>query len=209
MSDNHLTLGSLFTGYGGLDLAVKAVFPGAQTRWVSDIDKGPCELIKQHYPDIPNLGDITTIDWSTVEKVDIIAGGSPCQDVSHAGKRAGMRHGTRSGLWASMREAIAVIQPTYVVWENVKGALSARADSSSELEYDQGQVGDPAAEPVLRALGRVLGDLATLGYDAWWTTFRAGSKHTADLDHVGAPHGRERIFLLARKRDTPADNNGL
>lgn len=157
-----MKLGSLFSGYGGLDLAVQSVLP-ANLTWVSDIEPGPSAILAHHHPEIPNLGDITQIDWTNVEPVDIIAGGSPCQDVSAAGRRAGMIPGTRSGLWESMREAIHIMKPAYVVWENVQGALSARAKSDSQLESDTRPVGDPGREPALRALGRVLGDLTEGG----------------------------------------------
>lgn len=185
-----MTIGSLFSGYGGLDMAVESVID-ARTAWVSDIDKGTCKVLAHRYPDVPNLGDITAIDWSTVEPVDIITGGSPCQDLSHAGRRAGMTDGTRSNLWVQMREAIAHVQPRFVVWENVRGALSAHA--ASDLEPCAGCVGDGRDKPALRALGRVLGDLAELGFDAEWRGLRASD--------VGACHQRFRIFVLAWRRD--------
>ena len=103
-----LTHGSLFAGMGGLDLAIADVF-GAETAWVSDVDPGANAILAHRYPDAPNLGDITKVDWATVEPVHIISGGSPCQDLSMAGRRAGMTDGTRSNLWVSMREAIAVL----------------------------------------------------------------------------------------------------
>lgn len=182
-----LTIGSLFSGYGGLDRAVEEVF-GARTAWVSDIDKGACKVLAHRYPDAPNLGDITAIDWATVPRVDIITGGSPCQDLSHAGRRAGMTEGTRSNLWVSMREAIATIKPSFVVWENVQGALSAEA--ASELEHCPGCMGGTEhGGPVLRALGRVLGDLADLGFDAEWYGLPASD--------LGACHRRFRVFVLA------------
>ena len=180
------THGSLFSGYGGIDIAVAEAF-GARTAWVSDIDPGPCKVLGHRFPGVPNLGDITKIDWADVEPVDILSGGSPCQDLSAAGRRAGMTEGTRSNLWVQMREAIETLQPRLVVWENVMGALSARA--TSELESVEGRVGDGSDGPVLRALGRVLGDLAEIGFDAEWATVRASD--------VGAPHGRARVFLLA------------
>ena len=90
-----LTHGSLFAGMGGLDIAIADVF-GATTAWVSDVDPGANAILAKRYPDAPNLGDITRIDWATVPRVDIISGGSPCQDLSHAGRRAGMTDGTRS-----------------------------------------------------------------------------------------------------------------
>ena len=151
-----LTIGSLFAGFGGLDMAVEEAF-GARTAWVSEIDPGACKVLAYRYPDAPNLGDVTRIDWATVPPVDIITGGSPCQDLSTAGRRAGMTDGTRSNLWVAMREAIAHLRPRFVVWENVRGALSA--DAHSDLEPCPGCVGDGGGEPALRALGRVLGDL--------------------------------------------------
>ena len=179
--------GSLFSGYGGIDRAIADVF-GAETAWVSDVDPGANRILAHRYPDAPNLGDITKVDWSAVEPVHIISGGSPCPDLSLAGRRAGMTEGTRSNLWVSMREAIAVLKPTYVVWENVRGAMSAKADSG--LEHCPGCMGDPGDEKRhLRALGRVLGDLADLGYDAQWHGLRAAD--------VGACHGRWRVFVLA------------
>lgn len=186
VNEVQLTHGSLFTGYGGLDMAVEQVF-GAKTVWVSDIDKGANKIIEHRFPGVQNLGDITKVDWVEVPKVDIISGGSPCQDVSHAGKRAGMTEGTRSNLWVSMREAIEVLKPRFVVWENVRGVLSAKADS--EVESCEGCLGDGAGKPSLRALGRVLGDLASIGYDAEWRGIRASA--------AGAPHQRFRVFIVA------------
>lgn len=128
----------LCAGYGGLALAVEHVF-GAETAWVSEYEDAPSRILKHHWPNIPNHGDMTKIDWSAVEPVDIISGGTPCQDLSAAGRRAGMTEGTRSNLWVQMREAIATIKPTYVVWENVRGAYSAGA--YSEMEQSRGTCG--------------------------------------------------------------------
>lgn len=177
---------SLFSGYGGLDMAVQEVF-GGELVAVADIDSGPCKILAHRHPDVPNLGNVSTVDWTTIH-ADIICGGSPCQDLSTAGRRAGMTDGTRSNLWAMMREGIAQLRPRYVIWENVRGAYSASA--ASAMESDPRLLGDhPAGIPALRALGRVLGDLADLGYDAQWCGLRAAD--------VGAPHGRFRVFLLA------------
>lgn len=193
---NRPRIGALFAGYGGLDLAVEDVF-GATTAWVSEFDAAPSRILARRFPDAPNHGDVTQINWAAVEPVDIITGGSPCQDLSHAGKRAGMKAGTRSGLWASMCDAIETIRPRFVVWENVRGALSAEADSA--VEPCPICVGDGRGV-TLRALGRVLGDLAELGYDACWTGLRAAD--------VGAPHGRFRVFVLAWDATRPAGLGG-
>ena len=72
-----MRIGSLFSGYGGLDMAVQATL-GGTLAWVSDIEPGPSRILAHHHPDVPNLGDITQIDWTQVEPVDIICGGSPC-----------------------------------------------------------------------------------------------------------------------------------
>lgn len=181
-----LKIGSLFSGYGGLDMAVCNAL-NAEVAWHAEVDPAPTKILAHHWPDVPNLGDVTKIDWSTVEPVDIIAGGSPCQDLSTAGKRAGMTEGTRSNLWVSMREAIEIIKPRFVVWENVLGALSAQAASLSDMEPHDGSMGN---EPTghLRALGRVLGDLTEIGYNARWTTLRVSDAGGVPPQSKNLPH---------------------
>lgn len=186
--------GSLFTGSGGLDAAVEAVF-GARTVWHSEIDPAASRVLAAHWPGIPNHGDITTIDWAAVEPVDILSGGFPCQDVSHAGKRAGVRADTRSGLWSQMAYATDQLRPRYVVVENVRGLLSAEAHS--DVEPCPWCLGDANGEPAVRALGAVLADLADIGYDARWYGLRAAD--------VGAPHGRFRVFILAVDTDAAGE----
>lgn len=181
----------LCAGYNGLGLAVEEVF-GATPAWFSEFEAAPSKILAHHYPGVPNHGDMTKIDWAAVEPVDIISGGTPCQDLSGAGKRKGMTEGTRSNLWVQMREAVATIRPTYVIWENVRGAYSAEA--SSDLEHCPGCMGASTDRgTVLRALGRVLGDLSDLGYDCQFRGLRAAD--------VGAPHGRFRVFVLAAHPD--------
>ncbi len=125
----RLKIGSLFSGYGGLDLAVEHVF-NAETVWFSELNEPVARVFSRHWPGVPNLGDITTINWHEVEPVDILIGGFPCQDVSTVGKRAGLAPGTRSGLWAHMAEAIDALQPEWVVIENVRGLLSSPATAA-------------------------------------------------------------------------------
>lgn len=180
------TIGSLFSGYGGLDLGVQMALGSGELAWVSDIEPGPKAILKHHHPNVENLGDVTQVDWTQVDPVDVIAGGSPCQDLSVAGVRAGMKPGTRSGLWESMFNAVKTIRPHLVVWENVLGALSANAFSL--MEQREGHLGNGADRPVLRALGRVLGDLASIGYDTQWASLRASD--------VGACHRRARVFVV-------------
>lgn len=206
-----LRVGSLFSGYGGLDLAVEEVF-NARTIWFSEINELVARVFQSHWPDAPNFGDITTIDWNTVPPVDILCGGFPCQDVSTVGKMAGLKPGTRSGLWAHMAAAIDALQPEWVVIENVRGLLSAPAiratpegdddeqhnlesatksgATSRGVESDPWDLGEAAARP-LRAAGAVLGDLVDLGYDAQWIGLPASA--------IGAPHPRFRVFILARR----------
>jgi DNA (cytosine-5)-methyltransferase 1 len=195
-----LRYGALFAGYGGLELGARSIL-GGEIAWVAENDPGACRVLAARAPAVPNHGDVTTVDWSRVEPVDVLAGGTPCQDVSEAGRRLGFATGSRSNLWVAMRSAIAALHPRLVLWENVRGATFAPA--ASALEPCSGCVGDPrGGRIVLRALGRVLGDLADLGYDAAWTSLRASD--------VGAPHNRFRTFLLAWRTDTgpPTDPEG-
>jgi DNA (cytosine-5)-methyltransferase 1 len=173
-----MKVGSLFSGLGGLDLAVCASF-GASLAWYSEIDPGPCGILAQRFPEIPNLGDITEVSWDEVEPVDIICGGFPCTDVSYAGLRKGMDD-TRSGLWSYMAEAVCQVGPKWVVVENVAGLFTP-----IKVE-DQGDVQGYLPAPI----EKVLRDLAQAGFDAEWSVLRASD--------VGAPHRRERIFILAK-----------
>ncbi|WP_375544229.1 DNA cytosine methyltransferase [Pseudoclavibacter albus] len=126
-------LGELFAGYGGLGMGVEAALGPMERVWVSEFDPAPSRVLAHHWPAVPNLGDVTKVDWSQVESVDVLTGGFPCQDVSLAGRRAGLSEGTRSGLWAYMRDAIAALRPRLVVIENVRGLLSAQAGGSDVL----------------------------------------------------------------------------
>lgn len=141
-----LTIGSLCSGYGGLDAGVQKLVLDADVAWHSDIDPGASKILAHHWPDVPNLGDMTTVDWSQVEPVDIITAGYPCQPFSHAGKRKGVndvRH-----LWPYVADAISLLRPTMVVFENVRGHLSL-------------------------GFGEVVEDLNQLAYDVRWTLLRA------------------------------------
>lgn len=185
-------IGSLFSGAGGLDLAVEHV-TGGRTVWHCEADPDAAKVLAAHWPGVPNLGDITAVDWSAVEPVDVLCGGFPCQDVSAAGRRAGLATGTRSGLWLEYAEAINQLRPQLVVIENVRGLLSGYAHRAMEPGPDD--LGDRSSRPLLRAAGAVLGDLADLGYDAQWTTVAASE--------VGAPHRRQRVFIVAYPAGKP------
>ncbi|MEU0509263.1 DNA (cytosine-5-)-methyltransferase [Amycolatopsis sp. NPDC006125] len=166
-----LTFGSLCTGYGGLDLGVATALGGGRLMWVADPDPHVSKVLAARMPDMPNLGDITTVDWQQVEPVDVLTAGFPCQDISAAGRRAGIRKGTRSGIWHQVVTAVRHLRPALLVVENV-----------AALRWRQG------------GLDIVLGDLAEVGYDAQWTSVRASD--------IGAPHRRERVFLLAYPAET-------
>ena len=152
-----MKVGSLFTGYGGLDIAV-----GGELAWYAEIDKAACEVLAHHYPGVPNLGDITMIDWTQVEPVDVLTGGYPCQPFSHAGLRKGKNDARH--LWPHVKDAIHTLRPEYSILENVSGHLTL-------------------------GFASVLSDLATIGFDAEWGTFRTSS--------VGATHQRKRLFIIA------------
>jgi DNA (cytosine-5)-methyltransferase 1 len=139
-----MKVGSLCTGYGGLDLAVEAYF-NAEMVWCAENDKYASKVIEARF-NKPNLNDIKTINWDEVEPVDILTAGYPCQPFSHAGQRKGTedeRH-----LWPYIIKAISKLRPKYVILENVRGHLS--------LGFKE-----------------VLGDLAQNGYDAKWRIVRA------------------------------------
>ena len=186
-----MKIGSLFSGYGGLDLAVEKLF-NAKVAWVCEWDKAPSKVLAKQYPDAPNYKDVSLVNWAEVEPVDILTGGFPCQDLSLAGKRAGLKEGTRSGLWLEYANAIKQLKPKYVIIENVRGLLSAKANS--DVERCPWCMGTNDDEPTMRALGTVLASLAELGYDAQWHSLRAAD--------AGAAHNRERVFILAYPKDT-------
>jgi DNA (cytosine-5)-methyltransferase 1 len=181
-----LRVGSLFSGYGGLDLAVLEMLD-AEMAWHCEWEEAPSKILENHFPGIPNYRDVTKVDFTQVEAVDVLTGGFPCQDLSLAGKRAGLKEGTRSGLWLEFARAIEELQPKLVVIENVRGLLSAKADNG--MEYSQEDLDDWGGRPVFTAIQAVLGSLADLGYDAKWHGLRAAD--------TGAPHNRFRIFIVA------------
>lgn len=193
----ELKVGSLFSGYGGLDLAVTSLLP-CRVVWHCEWDEAPSKVLEANFPSVPNYRDVSKVDWTQVEPVDILTGGFPCQDLSLAGKRAGLKDGTRSGLWSEFAHAINTLRPRMVVIENVRGLLSARADGG--MEYEPEILEQAGSRPVLNALGAVLGDLADLGYDARWEGVRASD--------AGAPHQRFRVFIVAYPRGGDVANPG-
>lgn len=181
----RLKIGSLCTGYGGLDLAVEAYF-NADTVWCAEIDKYASQVIEQRF-NIPNHGNIKEIDWASLEPIDIITAGYPCQPFSHAGYRKGTdddRH-----IFPYILEAISTLRPRYAVMENVRGHLSL-------------------------GLKEVLEGLASIGYAARWEIVRAsqaGAPHQrARVFIVAYPEGRGSGFQQFRDEATQSelrDNN--
>lgn len=143
-------LGSVCTGYGGLDLGVLAAFGGGRIAWCADPDPHIAEVLAARLLGVPNLGDLRHIDWAGVEPVDVLTAGFPCQDISAAGKRRGIEKGQHSGLWSDIVAGLRVLRPPLLVVENV-----------AALRWHS------------RGLHRVLGDLAEAGYDAVWRSVRA------------------------------------
>lgn len=189
---------SLCSGYGGLELALRTAGVDHELAYVADPDPAASAVLAARFPGVPNLGDITHVDWRTVGRADLVTAGFPCTDVSLAGLGAGIAPGTRSGVWLEVARAIGVLRPRLVWIENVRGLLSARAHSDVEpCPWCLGDRGGDDQEPVLRALGAVLGDLSDLGYDAQWVTVSASD--------VGCAHQRERVFVLAHPADAESD----
>lgn len=155
-----MTVGSLFIGIGGLDLALEHF--GHRVIWQAESDGYARAVLAKHWRGVRCFEDVREID-ATSPPPDIICGGFPCQDISNAGKRVGI-DGERSGLWSEFARIIRELRPRLVFVENV-------------------------AALTVRGLDRVLGDLASLGFDAEWDVLRAAD--------VGAPHLRARIFILA------------
>ncbi len=141
-----LNVGSLFSGIGGIELGFER--EGFKTKWF--VEKEPfCQaVLKKRWPGVPIYGDVSTIDFSVLKKVDVLTGGFPCQDISIAGKGKGIVDGARSSLWKYFAKAIGQIRPRYAIIENV-----------SALTF--------------RGLSNVLADLAKEGYDAEWFDLRA------------------------------------
>ena len=151
-----LTFGSLFAGIGGLDLGLERA--GMQCKWQVEIDDYARRILEKHWPDVRRWDDITTLQPSGAEwKVDLICGGFPCQDISTAGKRAGL-HGDRSGLFFEAVRVVELLRPRWLLLENVAGLLN-------------------------RGLDEVLGTLAEIGFDAEWHCLQAadfGAPHIRD-----------------------------
>lgn len=189
--EKHLTLGSLFDGIAGFPYAAEQC--GIETLWTSEIEPAPSEISKRHFLAAVQLGDVTKINGSEIPSVDIISFGSPCQDMSIAGNRAGL-DGNRSSLF---HEAVRIIRemrkktngeyPTYAIWENVPGAFSSNKgedfrrvlEEITETEIPVPQSGKWAESGMVELPDRSV---------AW---------RTLDAQYWGVPQRRKRIYLVA------------
>lgn len=156
-----LSIGSLFSGIGGLELGLERAGLGPVI-WQAESDLYCRRVLRERWPEAERFADVRQVK-AGIAVPDLVCGGFPCQDVSQAGSGAGL-DGERSGLWSEYARVIAVLRPRFVVVENV-AALRRRG------------------------LGRVLGTLASCGYDATWDCIPAAA--------VGAPHWRDRLFVVA------------
>lgn len=151
----------LFSGIGGFSLGLERA--GMRTVAFCEVDPFCRRVLAKHWPSVPVHTDIRKLRGSAVGTVDLVCGGFPCQDISAAGSRIGI-NGQRSGLWSEYARIVSELRPRFVVVENVD-------------------------DLAIRGLGRVLGDLAALGYDAEWYCIPAAA--------VGADHWRDRLWIVA------------
>lgn len=196
-----MTLGSLFDGAGTIPFAAQLC--GITPVWSSEIEKFPCEVTAKRFPNMKQLGDITKINGRKIEPVEIIAGGSPCQDLSVAGQRAGLG-GERSGLFMEQirvikemrdetsKRANEPVRPRYAVWENVPGAFSSNKgedfrvvlEEFCKVKDESAYVPRPA-DGKWQSCGCIVGD----GYSVAWRVL--------DAQSWGVPQRRRRIWLVA------------
>lgn len=164
----------LFAGIGGFSLGLERT-GGFETVAFCEIDKKAQKVLKKHWPDVPVFNDVKGINAETLNAIgirpDVITGGFPCQDISTAGKGAGLA-GERSGLWFELHRIIKETKPQYAIIENVSALRS-------------------------RGLEVVLKGLAEIGYDAEW--------HCIPASALGAPHQRDRIWIVAYPTDQRSD----
>jgi len=165
----------LFSGIGGFSLGLERT-GGFETVAFCEIEPFPRRVLAKHWPGVPIYEDVRTLTAERlasdgITQIDVITGGFPCQDMSVAGRRAGIADGTRSGLWSEIVRLIGELRPRYVIVENVANLLAGPSERRGGW------------------FGRVLGDLAECGYDAEWENIPASA--------VGAPHRRERVWLVA------------
>ena len=190
-----MTLGSLFDGSGGFPLG--AILCGITPVWAAEVEPYPIKVTKTRIPFMKHLGNVTEIDGAKIEPVDIITFGSPCQDLSIAGKRAGIHAGERSNLFfqairivREMREATNGEYPRYIVWENVPGAFSSNKGEDfhavlKEIAGIKGREADVPSASKWEHAGLIMADDLSIA----WRLF--------DAQYWGVPQRRKRIYLVA------------
>lgn len=201
MKNVQLKLGSLFDGSGTCPLA--ATMFGIEPVWASKIEPYPVRVTTARFPNMKHLGDITKINGAEIEPVDIITFGSPCQDLSVAGKQAGLIDGERSNLFfeairiiTEMREATNGAYPRIAVWENVPGAFSSNKgeDFRAVLQSfcDIKGRGEHTVPKPPRGKWAYAGGIVGDGYSVAWRIL--------DAQYWGVPQRRRRIYLVADLR---------
>lgn len=197
-----LTVGSLFSGIGGLDLGLERT-GRFKVAWQVEIDPFCKRVLAKHWPNVTRHDDVCSVGSHNLSTVDLLVGGFPCQDISYAGNQVGIT-GERSGLWKEFLRIICELRPRFVLIENVKALLSGgdwneTCSCTSEptmvcSSCKQGDLGNSTENNVYQSwMGVVLGDLAEAGYDAEW--------HVLSAAQFGAPHLRERVFIVAHSTD--------
>lgn len=191
---NKITMGSFFSGSGGFELAAKKV--GISTLWASEIEPFPIRVTKARFPELKHIGDIKKIDGTCLTPTDVVAGGSPCQNLSVAGKRAGL-NGEQSILF---REYIRVVKemrkkhgkPRFFIWENVPGVFSSNKGEDFRCILEEiVQIKDTDILIPLppkgkwKTAGYIVGD----SYSIAWRVL--------DAQYWGVPQRRRRIYLVA------------
>lgn len=216
-----MKLGSLFDGSGGFPLA--GTICGIEPRWAAEVEPYPIAVTRSRFPHMKHLGDVSKVSGADIEPVDIITFGSPCQDLSVAGKRAGLKHAdngadetTRSGLFMEavriikeMRKATNSKYPTFALWENVPGAFSSNGgeDFRTVLAELIGVAQPGAAVPEIPRAGWAYADSwAGCGWSLAWRVF--------DAQYWGVPQRRRRIHLVVdfaggRARQVLFEREGL
>ena len=200
----RITLGSLFDGIGGFPLS--GMMCGVEPVWASEIEPFPIAVTMNRFPNMKHLGSVTDIKGDQIEPVDIITFGSPCQDLSVAGKQAGIHEGARSNLFfeavriiKEMREHDRAngrtgfdVRPRFAVWENVPGAFSSgKGKDFQAVLQTLCEVSDPNVSIPLPEGGKwnKSGTVVGEGYSIAWRTY--------DAQHWGVPQRRKRIYLVA------------
>ena len=194
MKQNNLTLGSLFDGSGGFPLG--GLISGITPLWASEIEPFPIRVTTKRLPDVEHLGDITSLKGSELKPVDIITFGSPCQDMSVAGKRDGLT-GSRSSLFyeairiiKEMRESTNGKYPRFIVWENVPGAFSSNKGEDFRAVLEEiCKVKDEQVSIPKSAKWENAGQIVADDYSVAWRLF--------DSQFWGVPQRRKRIYLVA------------